>query len=70
MTPEERIKDGIDSLPGSLEEAIKELSGSEFARGVLGNHIFEKYIEAKNQECSAYKTRISKWEIDSYLMKY
>ncbi len=70
MTPEERVKDGIDSLPGSLDEAIKELSASEFAKNVLGNHIFEKYIEAKNEECDDYRTKISKWEIDSYLMRY
>ena len=70
MTAEERIRDGIDSLPGSLEEALRELSNSEFVRNILGNHIFEKYIEAKNEECDAYRTRISKWETDSYLMKY
>lgn len=70
MTAEERIKDGIGSLPGSLDEAIMELSKSEFVKNVLGNHIFEKYIEAKNNECDAYRTRISKWETDSYLMKY
>lgn len=70
MTPEERVQDGIDSLPGSLEEAVKELSSSEFVKGILGIHIFEKYIEAKNEECDEYRTKISKWEIDSYLMKY
>lgn len=70
MTPEERVQDGIDSLPGSLEEAVKELSSSEFVKGILGEHIFEKYIEAKNEECDEYRTKISKWEIDSYLMKY
>ena len=70
MTAQERIKDGIYSLPGSLEEAVKELSNSEFVKEILGNHIFEKYIEAKNEECDEYRTKISKWEIDSYLMKY
>ena len=70
MTAEERNSDGIDSLPGSLEEALRELSNSEFVKNILGNHIFEKYIEAKNEECDAYRTRISKWETDSYLMKY
>lgn len=70
MTSEERKADGIDSLPGSLDEAIKELSASEFTRSILGEHIFEKYIEAKTEECDEYRTRISQWEIDSYLMKY
>lgn len=70
MTAKERIEDGIYSLPGSLEEAIRELSGSKFVKDILGEHIFTKYIEAKNDECDEYRTRISKWETDSYLMKY
>jgi len=70
MTEEQRLKEGIASLPGSLEEAINEMKNSELARQVLGNHIFEKYIEAKNKEWNEYRTRISKWEIDQYLTKY
>ena len=70
MTEEERLADGIGELPGSLEEAILEMSESSFIKAVLGEHIFTKYIEAKQEECNAYKTRISKWEIDSYLTKY
>ena len=70
MTAEERARDGIASLPGSLEEAIIELGSSEFARNILGNHIFEKYIEAKNEEYNEYRMQISKWETDSYLRRY
>jgi glutamine synthetase len=36
----------------------------------LGEHILEKYIEAKELEWLNYKTRISQWEIDEYLSKY
>lgn len=70
MTKEERAADGIDSLPGSLDEAIAVMAESEFVRGVLGGHIFEKYIEAKLEECNDYRTKISQWELDSYLTKY
>lgn len=70
MTPEERIAEGIGSLPGSLEEALNELSQSEFVKNVLGDHIFNKYIEAKSEECEDYNTKVSQWEIDSYLLKY
>lgn len=70
MTGEERREDGIDTLPGSLEEALSEMEKSEFVKNVLGQHIFDKYLEAKYDECNQYKTRISKWEVDSYLMKY
>jgi glutamine synthetase len=70
MSPEERRAEGIGELPGSLDEAIAEMSASSFAKEVLGNHIFEKYVEAKLEECNEYRTKVTKWEIDSYLMKY
>lgn len=70
MTKEQRMAEGIDSLPGSLDEALAEMSGSRFVKDILGEHIFHKYIEAKNQECNEYRTKISKWEIDTYLMRY
>ncbi len=70
MTAEERLKEGIGELPGSLDEAICEMSKSSFVKDVLGDHIFNKYVEAKMEECNEYRTKISQWEIDSYLKKY
>lgn len=70
MTEEERNEEGIGSLPSSLEEAINEMKNSSFAEEVLGTHIFEKYIEAKNTEWENYKTRVTPWEIEQYLTKY
>lgn len=70
MTEEERSQEGIGSLPGNLKEAIDELEQSAFAREVLGDHIFTKFIEAKNEEWNDYKTKVNKWELDQYLTKY
>lgn len=70
MSNEERKAEGIDALPGSLEEAIKEMQKSELTKQVLGEHIFTKYIEAKNEEWAEYITKVSKWETDEYLTKY
>lgn len=70
MTHEQRIAEGIEALPGSLREAVDEMSKSELAKDVLGAHIFEKYIEAKNEEWDDYRTKVTKWEIDEYLTKY
>ncbi|HOV25523.1 MAG TPA: type I glutamate--ammonia ligase [Pseudobacteroides sp.] len=70
MTDEQRKAEGIDSLPGNLKEAIDELSKSELAREVLGEHVFNKFIEAKKDEWKDYSTKITKWEIDQYLTKY
>lgn len=70
MTEEQRFKEGIEALPGSLKEAVDEMKKSEFARQVLGEHVFEKYIEAKNEEWNEYRTKVTKWEVDQYLTKY
>ena len=70
MTPEERRAEGIGELPGSLDEAIAEMSGSSFVKEILGSHVYSKYMEAKQEECNEYRTKVTKWEIDTYLMKY
>lgn len=70
MTEEQRLKEGIEALPGSLKEAVDEMKKSEFAKQVLGEHVFEKYIEAKNEEWNEYRTKVTKWEVDQYLTKY
>jgi len=66
----ERADYGIDSLPDNLYEAIQELKKSELMRKVLGEHIFNRYIEAKLLEWNDYRTKVHKWEVDQYLAKY
>jgi len=66
----ERTERGIESLPLSLDEALAELKKDSFILDVLGEHVSEKYIEAKEYEWAEYKTRVSQWEVDHYLAKY
>lgn len=70
MTPAEMDARAITVLPGSLEEAIEELKSSKIAKDTLGEHIFTKYIEAKEKEWESYKTAVTNWEIDNYLSMY
>lgn len=70
MTKKEREKEGIASLPGSLEEAINEMEKSDLVRELLGEHIFNKHIEAKRKEWDEYRTKISQWELEHYLSRY
>jgi glutamine synthetase len=70
MTEAQRISEGILSLPGSLKEAIDEMGNSELAKEALGEHIFSKYYEAKNEEWDEYKAKVSEWEVEQYLTKY
>jgi len=62
-----RARAGIDSLPGSLFEAIQEVEKSELVRETLGDHIFNKFIENKKIEWDCYRTHVSQFEIDKYL---
>ena len=58
---------GIDTLPGSLGEAVSELEADEVVQDALGPHVSEKFIEAKKQESADYRLDVSQWELDRYL---
>jgi glutamine synthetase len=58
---------GIESLPGSLDEAIALTEKSELVREALGDHIFEKFIENKKIEWDDYRTHVSRYELKRYL---
>ena len=70
MNLAEKEAAGIDSLPGTLEEAILALKESPIAKQALGEHIFEKYIEGKTQEWNSYRTWVTDWEIKRYIKNY
>lgn len=67
MTDEERKKEGILSLPGSLIEAIEEAEKSKLLKATLGEHIFNKIIENKKIEWDMYRTQVTEYEIKKYL---
>lgn len=67
MSPAERARFGIASLPASLEEAVDELTSSELIREALGDHIFNRFAEAKRIEWNVYRAQVHQWEIDHYL---
>lgn len=70
LTEAERAEKGIDSLPSSLEEAIKAAEGSTIMKEIMGEHIFSKYLEAKKHEWEDYMVRVTPWEQEKYLPKY
>jgi len=69
MNPAERRAHGITDLPGNLYAAILEAEKSKLVREVLGDHIFNKFIENKKIEWDTYRTHVSQFEIDRYLAK-
>lgn len=70
MTEKEIKERNIERLPASLEEAINEFEKDSFIKGVLGEHISNKYVEAKKKEWEEYVAEVSAWEIDQYLYKF
>lgn len=67
MTPEERVKREIDTLPAYLYEAVNLTRHSELVRKVLGDHTFEKFIANKDIEWNNYRCHVSSYELDKYL---
>ena len=70
MDARTRKRRGIDSLPGSLEEAIAERTKDKLILATLGEHVSAAYIEGKEREWDEYRTSISNWEIQKYITQY
>lgn len=70
MTDQERKELNIEHLPGTLTEALEELKRDTFILDVLGGHIAENYISAKEYEWQRYREYVSEWETREYLNRY
>ncbi|MFZ5640797.1 MAG: type I glutamate--ammonia ligase [Bacillota bacterium] len=70
MDAGERAAEGIQSLPASLIEAVDELKENEVMKKMLGEHVFNKFIEGKLKEWDEYRVQVHDWEIDRYLTTY
>ena len=69
-TAEELLEAGVELLPTTLMEAIRELEKDELVKETLGEHIAPLYIKAKKKEFLEYSAQVSQWEVDRYLFKY
>ncbi len=67
MNPTERKAHGITDLPENLYAAILETEKSELVKRVLGEHVFNKFIENKKIEWDQYRTHVSQFELNRYL---
>ena len=65
-----RSAHGIEALPGTLEEAIAALREDPLILSALGEHVSESYIEGKEKEWDEYRTRVSSWEREKYIINY
>ena len=67
MSPEERKRKGIKTLPGSLYEAIVLTEKSKLVREALGEHAFNNFIQNKKVEWDRYRTHVTDYELKNYL---
>lgn len=70
ITIEERLEVGIETLPQSLREALSELKKDDLIKEALGQHVYNRFIEAKKLEWQEYKSVVTSWEVERYLTKY
>ena len=69
MAEGEKQKAGINTLPRDMKEALEIFKQSTYMKELLGDHIFNKYVEAKSAEWESYQQFVSQWEVDRYLYK-
>jgi len=67
LDKEERVKMGIQELPGSLAEALIELEKDEVVKSALGTSTYEAFSRAKWEEWDEFRLRVSDYEIERYL---
>jgi len=60
----------LETLPGSLDEAIEALAQDDVIASALGAYISDRYIAAKRQELDDYHQQITTWELERYLSRY
>ncbi|MFH1034969.1 MAG: glutamine synthetase family protein [Pseudomonadota bacterium] len=67
MGPKELKKHKINSMPGSLGEAVEITAKSSLVKECLGDHVFEQFVENKRIEWDKFRIHVSQWELDRYL---
>ncbi len=67
MTPNQKKRAKIASMPASLLEALAEFKKNPLSKATLGDHIFEKYIANKEAEWDSYRIAVTDWEIENYM---
>lgn len=66
----ERRELGIGRLPENLPEALDALEQDPVIWEALGDHIAQRFVEAKRLEWDIYRREVHRWELDQYLTVY
>lgn len=63
-------RSGMETLPSSLGAALDAMRQDQIVEEALGQHLFDRYIEAKSLEWNEYRVYVSQWELNRYLSLY
>src|SRR5260370_13098596 len=66
MSFRERRHYRIDELPRDLHEALEVLEKDDVVREALGPHIYERFLEAKQEEWQGYIGQVGAWGPQRY----
>ena len=67
LTDEERMAEGVETLPTSLNDAVDTMERSELIAEAVGEHVFEWFIRNKRAEWGDYKRHVSAFEVERYI---
>jgi glutamine synthetase len=67
LTKEELVARGIEELPGSLSEALRELEKDSLLKDALGEMVYEAFQRAKWAEIEEHRMKVTDWEVERYL---
>ncbi len=70
FTDDDLKRRNIPTLPATLGEAVDEMEQDSVVRAALGDHVFERLIEAQRTEWSEFRRHVSEWERERYLEVY
>lgn len=70
MDARTRADNGIDNLPGTLFEALELMKRNPLMADTLGPHAYESFLAGKYHEWDTYRTQVTEWEIEQYMVLF
>lgn len=70
MDARTRADNGIDNLPGTLFEALELMKRDPLMVDTLGPHAYESFLAGKYHEWDTYRTQVTEWEIEQYMVLF
>jgi glutamine synthetase len=70
LSEQEAAARGIEKLPTDLFEACLAMEQDNIVKDLLGERVYELYLNAKLDAWREYDSQVTNWEIESYLYKF